>query len=534
MSTFYQDLDRAGGFDYHLCQLPNLGWRTFRGPPADTSKPYLAFLGSAQTFGRFCERPFPSLLGSRLKLGVLNLSVGGAGPRHFQAPAYLDLVNGAEAVIVQILSGRSASNSLFDNSRWGNHEGQRRLDGATMRSEDFFRKFAETASPEEITKVVQETRHDYTQAFAHLLQEITAPKILFWFSTKPPSDVDDCSDMPASLFRGNPQLVNRRMLNELTAYADAFVECVSASGIPQKLWESEQSIAGATSRAGVLENTFYPSPEMHLEAADALEKTCRQMTGRYDPPAENGLLRKFVIVAAERTGTNLLIGMLRDYPDCECGYELFNSHNIARDIIPWRNLPADVYDDLLALRKADPLGFWNALCGRSEASGFRAAGFKLLYGHGLEQPELLDALVADESLLVIHLTRRNLLRRAISEEQARVSGKWAERSSDPPTPRAPVALTAIAIAQDIELIQQHQKLYEDAFKGHDVLRIFYEDLATRPQHVAARTAGFLGLPPGAAPPGIKWRKTGSEELSAALLDVESLRAQLPQWAAFFD
>jgi hypothetical protein len=157
MSTFYQDLDRAGGFDYHLCQLPNLGWRTFRGPPADTSKPYLAFLGSAQTFGRFCERPFPSLLGSRLKLGVLNLSVGGAGPRHFQAPAYLDLVNGAEAVIVQILSGRSASNSLFDNSRWGNHEGQRRLDGATMRSEDFFRKFAETASPEEITKVVQET-----------------------------------------------------------------------------------------------------------------------------------------------------------------------------------------------------------------------------------------------------------------------------------------------------------------------------------------------------------------------------------------
>ncbi len=534
MSNFYQDLDRAGGFDYQLHQYPTLGWRAFRGPPVDTSKPYLAFLGSAQTFGRFCTQPFPSLLGQRLDLSVLNLGVGGAGPRHFQNSAYLDLINGAEAVVVQILSGRSASNSLFDNSLSGGHEGRRRTDGSTMRSEEFFDQLTGSASIEEVERIVEETRNDYTQAFGDLLRQISVPKALFWFSVRPPAYVDGYSDLPRSLFQANPQLVNEHMVQELAAYADAYVECVSTSGVPQKLWNSDQSIAGATARDGVLENHFYASPEMHSEAADALENTCRQLTGRYDPPADNDAMRRFVIIAAERTGTNLLIGMLRDYTDCQCGYELFNPDNIEKDIIPWLNLPADRLDEFLELRKSDPLAFWAMLCAQSEASGCRAAGFKLLYGHGLEQPTLFDALAADETLLVIHVTRRNLLRRAISEEQARVSGKWAERWSSPPTKRAPVALTASAITQDIDRIEHDQTLYEDAFARHRVLRIFYEDLAKRPQRVAARTAAFLGLKPRDEPARVKWRKTGSENLSEALLNADSLRAQLPQWASFFD
>ncbi|RVA31909.1 hypothetical protein EN935_12815, partial [Mesorhizobium sp. M7D.F.Ca.US.004.03.1.1] len=227
MSKFYQELDKAGGFDYELYQLPTLSWRTFRGPPVDTSKPYLAFVGAAQTFGRFAMNPFPTELGRRLDLPVLNLGVGGSGPRHFMNRAYLDLMNGAEAVVLQVLSGRSASNSQFDNSKSGGHAGYRTSDGSALRSEELFRQLAASSSQKEIETITEETRADYTNVFVNLLQEISAPKILFWLSSRRSAYEDDYSDLPYSLFQAVPQLVNERMTKEIAAFSDEYVECIS-------------------------------------------------------------------------------------------------------------------------------------------------------------------------------------------------------------------------------------------------------------------------------------------------------------------
>jgi hypothetical protein len=51
------------------------------GPRPETLEPgsYFVCLGVAQTFGRFCALPFPTLLARRLDLPVLNISHGGAG-----------------------------------------------------------------------------------------------------------------------------------------------------------------------------------------------------------------------------------------------------------------------------------------------------------------------------------------------------------------------------------------------------------------------------------------------------------------------
>jgi hypothetical protein len=45
-----------------------------------------------------------------------------------------------------------------------------------------------------------------------------------------------------------------------------------------------------------------------------------------------------VIVAAARTGTNLLIGLLNDFEGCFVGSELFNDNNVSNDIIPWHDI----------------------------------------------------------------------------------------------------------------------------------------------------------------------------------------------------
>ena len=534
LSSYYQEIDRAGEFDYELFRLPQFGARTFRGPAPDISAPYVAFIGGAHTFGRFVAKPFPAILGSQLAVPILNLGVGGAGPRHFVAPDYEQLLGQAEAVVVQIMSGRSASNSLFDNRKSGGHVGHLRADQAEIRSDQFLASFMRSSSEEEIRRIVAETRADYMRSFVRLLRGIDRPKILLWFSTREPAYADDYSSLPYGILNAFPQLVNKAMVAELAEFADTYVQCVTRTGLPQQLWQSDASINGAMLNAGTLENHYYPSPAMHCEAADALEIPCRRMTGRYQRRRPTKPPRKFVIIAAERTGTNLLIGLLDDYPGCLVGKELFNPVNIRSDILPWPDLTEDAKVELLKLRREDPVGFWTDLCRRAAEDGHRVVGFKLLYGHAIAEPDLLKHLAADKTSAIIHLTRRNQLRRLVSERQASATGNWAVSRRKTPEKRPAVHATMEEILSSFRMIEKRRREIGALFNEHRVMDVVYEDLAERPLETAARVARFLDLEAPPEPPVIKYNKTGTEHLPEALIDFEMLRARLVRWAAFFD
>jgi hypothetical protein len=274
VGTYYQDLDRES-FNYDLHSIPTIPNTLFRGPKFNPSRPYVACIGAAQTFGRFCARPFPALLSERFSIQFLNLGVGGAGPRLFDSPQYLEWLNRAELVIVQVLSGRSEGNSLFDNSETGGLVGVRVEDNKTMRFEDFLCELLKTGSPDQIRRVVRETRENYVRNSVSLLKHIQRPKVLFWFSNRSPDYQEDLSSTE-KILAAFPQLVNRAMMDEIRAYCDVYIECVSASGIPQQLWNADQRIDGTTIEDGKIVNRYYPSPEMHREAADLLDPVCRR------------------------------------------------------------------------------------------------------------------------------------------------------------------------------------------------------------------------------------------------------------------
>jgi LPS sulfotransferase NodH len=534
LSRYYQNLDQAGGLDYELYRVSTIG-REFRGPAIDTAAPYLAFLGSAHTFGRFVAAPFPSLLGQRLGIQVLNLAVGGAGPRHYLTREYLELLNGAEAVIIQVLSGRSASNSMFDNTQSGGLMGCVRGQASPIRAEEFFTQLGKSSDKSRFEEVINETRDDYMSSFVQLLRKIVVPRILFWFSTRTPHYEEDLANIPHGVLGAFPQLVNQRMMKELAAFSDAYVECVSKQGLPQTLWPSDQSIDGAGCRNGVLQNNYYPSPSMHVAAADGLEQACRRFSGRQRRPDTNcDAVVPFVMIAAARTGTNLLIGLLNDFAGCYVGGELFNPNLILRDSIPWRDVDDADMVNLLALRKSDPIAFWKALCTLSEKRGVRTIGFKLLYSHGLTHGGLLEWLAADKTIPVIHLTRRNLLRRLVSERQAQVLDVWAESATAPATPRPAIALSMNEIVASLETIEAQQVQYDAMFAEHPVLSLIYEDLAERPVRTAERVARFLGLSCQGKTPSVMYRKTGHERLSEAVLGYDALVAKMRRFCSLFD
>ena len=293
--------------DYRMYELDGGGLQ-FRGPFPDDleSGNYFTCLGAAQTFGCFCENPFPDLLAKQLEMPALNLGYGGAGPEFFALHESLDrYVNGGKFVIIQAMSGRSQSNSVFDAR--GLEYLTRHSDGVSLGSDAAYRdliygprvfrrrpfrwattRLAPIVNGPKVRRIVEETRRGWIDSHRTLLARIKVPTIFFWYSTRPPEYEEGSKDLE-SLFGDFPQLVNAEMVNEVRELCDHYVECRSDRGSPQPLhsrFTGERiSVDPARDRPdfadmGLWSNNFYyPSPEMHEDAAEALGETCKRVFG---------------------------------------------------------------------------------------------------------------------------------------------------------------------------------------------------------------------------------------------------------------
>lgn len=286
---------------YHMYQLDGTGLQ-FRGPAPAFLAPgeYFTCIGAAQTFGCFCDRPFPHLLAERLGIPALNLGYGGAGPEFFaRHDSLIRYANNGRFVVVQVMSGRSQSNSLFDSG--GLEYVVRRSDGARMaaaaayerllngppglglRRVPLMGRLARVVTVPRVRRIVAETRLAWIDSYRRLLDPIRVPKVLFWFSKRQPEYVEDYRSVP-TLFGEFPQLVNSEMVGAVRDMCDGYVECVTHRGSPQPLRSrftgEPVSVDPAADRADFrtqglwTHNRYYPSPEMHHDAAEALTPPC--------------------------------------------------------------------------------------------------------------------------------------------------------------------------------------------------------------------------------------------------------------------
>ncbi len=422
---------------------------------------------------------------------------------------------------------------MFDNTTSSGMVGRTPFSEEDMRVDDFYRSINRNFGELAVRQAADEMRRDYQVNFVDLLAKIRPPKILLWLSTRTPDYADDYEDIPVGVFSAFPQLVNRRMVEELKTFSDEYVECISQSGLPQSLWPGSRSIKGAVSRNGMLENRYYPTPEIHKEVAEALEEPCRRFTGKYviKPRQPHST---FVVVGAERTGTNLLIGMLNQYPGCYCGGELFNSSQIAKGRIPWKYLEEPDVQRMIALRETDPPRFWHELCASSQKSGITATGFKLLYRHGLANEAILNELVANEELNIIHLVRRNQLHRYVSERQARAAQKWAVGAAECVPEMATIEISGTDFAKAFQESARFRDEYDSLFSLHRRFTVVYEDLSERPEAMARKVAEFLGFDSTARNVRPTFRKTGSGRVSESIAGYETLRASFRLWSSYFE
>jgi LPS sulfotransferase NodH len=546
MSEYYQRLD-APHFDYRLVTQPGLPAKV-RGPAVDLDRPFIACIGAAQTLGRFCRRPFPSMLAEALGMPVLNMAVGGSGPRHYRQPAYQSVLCRARLVIAQVLSARSASNSEWQTGD-GGILGRTRRSGAMERLEPVIERFLATESRDFVAKLVAESRDDFTSDFQQLLEGLGVPSILFWFSERTPDHVDDFGSK-AALMGAYPQLVNRAMVDAIRPFASDYVECVTSRGLPQRLWVADEAVEGTRRHPdGALYNHYYPSPEMHEDAFAALLPVCRRVlqsvvapTVDTRPPAPDLAAKgavPFLILAAERTGSNLLAGLLDSHPSILAGGELFNPFLTPLREVPWRLIPKERIEEFARMRDRDPVGFLFAIYQLALDAGKTAIGFKLMYGQGDElyqrAPAVRDVLSGPPPFRLIHLTRKNLVERFVSQRRAEQTGSWQTRvgKTTNDTSRPKLTVAAHDLVADLERVENWQRVYRHAFAAHPILEIEYEELAADPQGTARRCADFLGVPPVASFE-VRYAKTGTDRLEDAIENLDDLRSMLRRWLDMLD
>jgi LPS sulfotransferase NodH len=186
-------------------------------------------------------------------------------------------------------------------------------------------------------------------------------------------------------------------------------------------------------------------------------------------------MQRFVIIAEMRSGYQWLISLLNSHPQILCLGEIFNVDAEVRRLSLFGH-PIPVRDD-----SYDPISYLEDVvereAGRRKAKAF---GFKVNYTN---EQEILWPYFEQKGWLVVHLTRRNLLDRLLSEMLAIQEQNWSHGSY-----RTSVEIPFDELRWRTEQSWNWQKKTRESFR--DVFEVEYEQLPQIANEVVRR----LGLP----------------------------------------
>jgi LPS sulfotransferase NodH len=231
---------------------------------------------------------------------------------------------------------------------------------------------------------------------------------------------------------------------------------------------------------------------------------------------------RFVILAAPRTGSNMLCTLLGSHPDVLCHHELFNPTGVYY-ALELRDTPFDL--GTMEERDLDPLAFlervWSADLGHSHV------GFKMTHR---QNETVLDAVLQDDAIRKLVLRRENRVRTYVSRLISEQTGQWeVYRDADlvPERPRVQVDLAALrqSIADD----EAYYRDVEDCLRStrQPFLPLCYEQLLEAGTRI--RLLEFLDLPQPASAVGtlsVRSVRQNPEDLRALVTNFGELEAAL--------
>jgi hypothetical protein len=207
--------------------------------------------------------------------------------------------------------------------------------------------------------------------------------------------------------------------------------------------------------------------------------------------------RRFIIACPARSGSTMLVHMVRSHPDCVSNSEVmaFTEHAGGFDT------SSRTYVDqlggeaaLVKWRRNDPIDFMNRAAFYADDhlwGGFKIKSDELVLRQYLP---VLQALQADVSIKVLHLNRTNLLERYVSWVMVNdVTGvTMAVRQEDVPD-FGTVKINPKRAERDFLLAEERQAKVDEWFSNHDMLQLEYEALTLDPMAESKRICAFLDI-----------------------------------------
>ena len=236
-------------------------------------------------------------------------------------------------------------------------------------------------------------------------------------------------------------------------------------------------------------------------------------------------MQKFIILSSPRSGTHMLRSSLLNHPDIVVHHELFNIYQGF-----FHPYPLDTH----ALTILNDYAF---LCPQN----MRAVGLPIHEDEPSDKkaPHWLDAwqiLKEMSDLKIIHLSRRNLLKRKISEEMAAILRQWTLYPHN--QPRKGVVRIKSIIPQMLEkhfqTMNERYDHYHEFFSSQEKIQVVYEDLCNNYESVMRDIQSFLDVTQASL--STSTQKRPSYSLREIITNYDELKSYFSdtKWAEFFD
>ncbi len=228
---------------------------------------------------------------------------------------------------------------------------------------------------------------------------------------------------------------------------------------------------------------------------------------------------RFVIVTAGRTGSTRLRLLLDSHPRIRCHGELFGAN-----LTTLAAAGSPAHDGMVAERESDPVAFLRRRA--FEPAGAAAVGLKILYRQLMGQwPGLLDHLQADSTIKIIHLVRRNGVKRFLSEYYVgTVTQRNLFSAAEALPPIRPVVVPVPALLERLVAVEQESAHFRRLLGAHPLHEVAYEDSLDDNGPAMQRVLAFLGVAQACLSADI--RKILPDDLGRLIANYEEVAAAL--------
>lgn len=270
----YENL-RNESLNYEICSYPDSKlW--FRGPQRDLLGKYVAFLGGTETFGKFIEAPFPSLVEKSLDITCVNLGWSNAGVDVFLNDAgVLNVAQKARHVVLQLPCAQNMTNRYYSvHPRRNDRFLQPSASMREMFPEVDFTHYNFTRHllshlrqnmPQRFRVLRKELQAVWVSRMRLLVDQINSDLTLLWFSKRRPGEYYDSPELSLE-----PALVTRRMIQ---AISNDDVHVVEVCASPEACAAGTLGMVFTELEATAAVELM--GPAAHAEAAQALVPALR-------------------------------------------------------------------------------------------------------------------------------------------------------------------------------------------------------------------------------------------------------------------